>query len=65
MYEFVIRRGEPQYIISDHAGMDAVADEIVQLRGTLERRGEVDGYSYFLIHWPPRFVHGPLPNPPR
>jgi len=65
VYEFVIRRGEPQYIISDHAGMDAVADEIVQLGGTLERRGEVDGYSYFLIHWPPGFVHGPLPNPSR
>jgi hypothetical protein len=30
-----------------------VLDEIVQLGGTLEQRGEVDGYPYYLIHWPP------------
>jgi hypothetical protein len=52
VYKFVIARGEPQYLVSDDASMQAVAEEIVQLGGTLERRGEVDGYPYFLIHWP-------------
>ncbi len=52
VYQFVIKRGEPQYIVTDDASMQAVADEIVSLGGTLERRGEVDGYPYFLIHWP-------------
>jgi hypothetical protein len=33
--------------------MRPVEDEIVQFGGKLELRGEVDGYSYFLIHWPP------------
>ena len=53
VYKFVRQRGEPQYIVTDDEGMQAVADEIVELGGTLERRGEVDGYPYFLIHWPP------------
>lgn len=53
VYRFVRERGEPQYIVTDDEGMGVVADEIVALGGTLERRGEVDGYSYFLIHWPP------------
>lgn len=57
VYRYVIGRGEPQYIVTDDEGMQALADEIVHLGGTLERRGEVDGYPYFLIHWPP---NGPV-----
>ncbi len=57
VYEFVISRGEPQYIVGADPGMKPVEDEIVQFGGTLELRGEVDGYSYFLIHWPP---NGPV-----
>ncbi|MCU1264977.1 MAG: hypothetical protein JWM21_1295 [Acidobacteria bacterium] len=52
VYRFVRQRGEPQYIVTDDEGMQAVAKEIVELGATLERRGEVDGYPYFLIHWP-------------
>lgn len=53
VYRFVRNRGEPQYIVTDDETTRAVADEIVQLGGTLERRGEVEGYPYFLIHWAP------------
>jgi len=54
VYRYVAKRGDPQYVIIDDEGMKAVADEIVEIGGTLERRGEVDGYPYFLIHWSPR-----------
>jgi hypothetical protein len=57
LYEFVSSRGEKQFIIRDSPDMQSLEDEIVGLGGTLEWRGEVDGYSYFLIHWPP---NGPL-----
>ena len=53
IYEFVMGRGEPQYIVGTDPGLKPVEDEIVQFGGTLELRGEVDGNSYFLIHWPP------------
>ena len=52
-YEFVLGRGEPQYIIRDSPVIQIMEAEIIRLGGTLERRGEVDGYPYFLIHWPP------------
>jgi hypothetical protein len=52
VYKYVMDRGEPQYIVTDDEGMQALANEIIKLGGTLERRGEVDGYPYFLIHWP-------------
>lgn len=52
VYRFVRQRGEPQYIVTDDEGMEAVAHEIVELGATLERRGELDGHPYFLIHWP-------------
>jgi hypothetical protein len=52
VYKFVRDRGEPQYVVIDDESMQALADEIVQLGGSLERRGEVYGYPYFLIHWP-------------
>ncbi len=52
VYRFVRQRGEPQYIVADDEGMKEVANEIVELGATLERRGEVDGSPYFLIHWP-------------
>lgn len=52
VFKFVQGRGEPQYIVNDDPSMQAVLDEIIQMRGTLERRGEVDRYPYYLIHWP-------------
>lgn len=55
VYKYVIERGEPQYIVTDDENMQAVANEIVELGGTLERRGEVDGYPYYLIRWPPNW----------
>lgn len=55
VYKFVVERGERQYLIVDDDGMKAVGDEIVQMGGTLEPRGEIDGYPYFLIHWPADF----------
>jgi hypothetical protein len=53
VFRFVKGRGEPQYLINDFPSMQAMADEIIHLGGTLEPRGQVDGYPYFLIHWPP------------
>jgi hypothetical protein len=52
VFRFVKDRGEPQYLVNDFPSMQQVADEIVQLGGTLEPRGQVGGYPYFLIHWP-------------
>jgi hypothetical protein len=53
VFKYVRSRGEPQFIVNDDPSIQAVLDEIVQLGGTLEHRGEVDGYPYYLIHWPP------------
>ena len=53
LYEFVSQRGEPQYIVNDNSDMQRMQDEIVQLGGALEPRGKINGYPYFLIHWPP------------
>ena len=58
-YQFVLGRGEPQYIIRDSPVIQIMEDEIVKLGGTLEPRGEVDGFPYFLIHWP---AGGPRPS---
>jgi hypothetical protein len=52
VFKFVQGRGEPQYVVNDDPSMQAVLDEIIQLGGRLERRGEVDRYPYYLIHWP-------------
>ncbi len=52
VYRFIFERGEPFYVIRDCPEMQPVLDEIEQLGGTLESRGEVDGYPYYLIHWP-------------
>jgi len=60
LYQFVLGRGEPQYIIEDGIDMLRVKDEMVQFGAALERRGEVDGYPYFLIHWP---ATGPSKEP--
>jgi hypothetical protein len=57
VFAFVLGRGEPQYIIEDGIDMQRMKDEMVKFGATLEQRGEVDGYPYFLIHWPPA---GPL-----
>lgn len=61
VYEFVLSRGEPQYIVGDDPNMKPVEEEILQLGGTLELRGEVDGNSYYLIHWP---SNGPVNRAP-
>ena len=59
VFEFVRGRGEPQYIIADGPDMQRMQVEMVQFGATLEQRGEVDGYPYFLIHWPQQ---GPAKN---
>ena len=56
VYKFVLDRGEPQYIVGD-PNMKSVKDEISQMGGRLELRGEIDGNAYYLIHWP---ASGPL-----
>jgi len=53
VFKYVRGRGEPQFIVNDDPSIQGVLDQIVQLGGTLEHRGEVDGYPYYLIHWPP------------
>jgi hypothetical protein len=53
VFKYVRGRGEPQFIVNDDPSIQPVLDEIVQLGGTLEHRGEVDGSPYYLIHWPP------------
>ena len=52
VFRFVFERGEPQYLVRDSTTMQEIMQEILQMGGTLEPRGEVDGYPYFLIHWP-------------
>lgn len=52
VYEFVLSRGEPQYIVGDDPNMKFVEAEILQIGGRLELRGEIDGKAYYLIHWP-------------
>lgn len=52
LFDFVRDRSEPQYIIQDGPDMQRMEDEMVQSGARLEKRGEVDGYPYFLIHWP-------------
>jgi hypothetical protein len=54
VFKYVRSRGEPQFIVNDDPSIQAVLDEIVQLGGTLEHRGEVDKYPYYRIHWPSR-----------
>jgi hypothetical protein len=53
LYEFVSARGEKQFFIRDSDDMQSLEAEIAGLGGTLELRGTIDGYPYFLIHWPP------------
>jgi hypothetical protein len=52
VYDFVRKRGELQYLIGEDPAMKPVESEIVELGGVLELRGEVEGRSYYLIHWP-------------
>jgi hypothetical protein len=58
VYRFVFERGEPQYAIRDSVGMQVLLEEIADLGGILEERGEVDTHPYFLIRWP---EGGPMP----
>ena len=51
VFRFVRERHEPQYLVNDSPSMQAVADEVVQLGGKLELRGEIDNHPYYLIHW--------------
>lgn len=50
VFRLVSDRNEPQYLVGDD--LKHLENEIVQLGGTLELRGEVDGRSYYLIRWP-------------
>lgn len=49
---FIFERGEPLYAIKDSAEMQVVLDEIEQMGGRLESRGELDRCPYYLVHWP-------------
>jgi hypothetical protein len=51
VFRFVRERHEPQYLVNDSPSMQVVADEVVQLGGKLEPRGEIDHHPYYLIHW--------------
>jgi hypothetical protein len=53
IFRFVRDRGEPQYLVHDDPSVQPIIDEIMQLGATLEPRGTVDGYPYFLIRWRP------------
>jgi hypothetical protein len=52
VFRFVFDRGDQQYLIEDSERMPRYMDEIKELGGTLERRGEIDGAPYYLVHWP-------------
>jgi len=58
IFKFVFDRGEPQYLIRDSVEMEVYMEEIRNLGGTLERKGDINGQPYFLITWP---KDGPLP----
>jgi hypothetical protein len=62
VYGFVFERGESQYLVRDSATMQEIMQEISHMGGRLEPRGEVQGYPYFLIHWP---KGGPISTPMR
>jgi hypothetical protein len=49
---FIFERGEPLYAIKDCAEMQIILNELEQLGGRLESRGEMDGCPYYLVHWP-------------
>ena len=51
-YRFISTRREPQYVIRDSPEMQPVLDEIMRMGGIPEERGKIDGYPYYLIHWP-------------
>jgi hypothetical protein len=46
-YRIVFECGEPQYVIRDSEGMQSMLDEIAQMGGLIEPRGQVDGHPYF------------------
>jgi 4-amino-4-deoxy-L-arabinose transferase-like glycosyltransferase len=52
VFRFVFDRGDQQYLIEDSERMPRYMDEIKELGGSLERRGEIDGAPYYLVHWP-------------
>jgi hypothetical protein len=52
VYRFISARREPQYVIRDSPEMQPVLDEIMRMGGIPEERGKIDGYPYYLIHWP-------------
>jgi hypothetical protein len=54
VYRFVFERGEPQYVVQDSESMQSVLNEIERMGGTVELRGEVDRFPYFLVRWPER-----------
>jgi hypothetical protein len=52
VYRFIAARREPEYVIRDSPEMQPVLDEIMRMGGIPEERGKIDGYPYYLIHWP-------------
>jgi hypothetical protein len=52
VFRYVFDRGDQQYLIEDSERMPRYMDEIKELGGSLERRGEIDGAPYYLVHWP-------------
>ncbi|MGH9943563.1 MAG: hypothetical protein ACRD9R_14555, partial [Pyrinomonadaceae bacterium] len=52
-YRLAFERGEPQYVVRDSEIMQRMTNEIEQMGGMLEPRGQVGAHPYFLIRWPP------------
>jgi hypothetical protein len=52
VYRFICDRGDLQYVIRDNDEMDSILNEIQQMGGTLEPRGEVEGRPYYRVSWP-------------
>jgi hypothetical protein len=52
VYRFIFARGEPLYVVCDCPDMQRILDEITQMGGALEPRGEVEACPYFFVRWP-------------
>jgi hypothetical protein len=59
VYKFVNDRQEPQYFIDDGPDMTKMKEEMINLGAQFERRGIVDGQTYYLVRWP---AEGPIKN---
>ena len=52
VYCIAFATGERQFLVEDCPSMTEIAAEIRLMHGTLELRGDVASYPYYLIHWP-------------